>query len=129
MDTAVENAIILHRADRRQRRFIPSGKGLYKWEHTMDPTANNPCWLFVTTIRDQANHYTCCAYKHAQAAQRLQNIIMHPASRHMSDIAISHLRNCPFTKEDIWAADDIFRLNLGSLKGKLSGILTHMSKP
>ena len=36
----------------------------------------------------------------------------------MSDIAISHLRNCPFTKDDIRAADDIFGLNLGSLKGK-----------
>ena len=26
----------------------------------------------------------------------------------MSDIAISHLRNCPVTKEDVQAADDIF---------------------
>ena len=118
MDTAVENAIILHGADPRQHRFIPSGKGLYKREHTMDPTANNPCWLFVTTIQDQANCYTRQAYQHAQAVWRLQNINMHPASRHMSDIAISHLRNCPFTKDDIRAADDIFGPNLGSLKGK-----------
>ena len=44
----------------------------------MDPTANNPCWLFVTTVRDQANHYTRRAYEHAQAVRRLQNIIMHP---------------------------------------------------
>ena len=118
MDTAVENAIILHGSNKQQHRFIPSGKGLYKWEHTMDHTANNPCWLFITTIRNQANchtHHTC---ECAQAARRLQNIIMHPASRHMSDIAISHLRICPFTKEDIWAADDIFGPNLGSLKGK-----------
>ena len=43
---------------------------------------------------------------------------MRPASCHMSDIAISHLRNCPVTKEDVQAADDIFGLNLGSLKGK-----------
>ena len=46
------------------------------------------------------------------------NIIMHPASCHMSDITISHLQNCPVTKEDVWAADDIFGPNLGSLKGK-----------
>ena len=118
MDTAVENAIILHGADKQQHRFILSGKGLYKWEHTMDPTANNPCWLFVTTVCNQADCYTRHAYEHAQAVQRLQNIIMRPASHHMSDIAISHLRNCPFTKEDIWATDDIFGLNLGSLKGK-----------
>ena len=36
----------------------------------------------------------------------------------MSDVAISHLRNCPITKEDMRAADDIFGPNLGSLKGK-----------
>ena len=117
MDTAVENAIILHGADNQQHRFIPSGKGLYKWEHSMDPTANNPCWLFVMTVCNQADRYTHHTYKHAQAVRCLQNIIMHPASRHISDIAISHLRNCPYTKEDIWAADDIFRPNLGSLKG------------
>ena len=59
MDTAVENTIILHRADQQQNRFIPSGKGLYKWEHAMDPTANNPCWLLLTTVWYQADHYTC----------------------------------------------------------------------
>ena len=43
---------------------------------------------------------------------------MRPARRHMSDVAISHLPNCPVTKEDVRAADDIFGPNLGSLKGK-----------
>ena len=115
---AVENAIILHGADKQQHRYILPRKGLYKWEHTMDPTTNNPCWFFVTIIHDQADHYTHCTYECTQAARHLQNIAMHPASHHMSDIAISHLHNCPFTKEDIWAADDIFGPNLGSLKGK-----------
>ena len=84
----------------------------------MDPTTNNPCWLFVTTIHDQANHYTCHTYECAQVVQHLQNIIMRPASCHMCNIAITHLCNFPFTKEDIWATDDIFGPNLGSLKGK-----------
>ena len=99
-------------------QIYSSGKGLYKWEHTMDPTANNPCWLFITTVRGQGDQYTRHAYKCAQAAQHLQNISMHPASRHMSDITVSHLCNCPITKEDVRAADDIFGPNLGSLKGK-----------
>ena len=84
----------------------------------MDPTEDNLCWLFVTTVHSQGDCYTRPAYECTQAARRLQNIIMHPASHHMSDIAISHLRNCPITKEDIQAADDIFGPNLGSLKGK-----------
>ena len=69
MDTAVENAFILHGADQQQHQFILSGKGLYKWEHMMDPTANNPCWLFVMTVHDQADQYTHHAYEHAQAAK------------------------------------------------------------
>ena len=118
MDTAVENALILHGNNGQQHKFTPLGKGLYKWEHTMDPTEDNPCWLFVTTVCRQGDHYTRCTYERAQAARRLQNIIMRPASHHMSNVAISHLRNCPVTKEDVWAADDIFGPNLGSLKGK-----------
>ena len=84
----------------------------------MDPTEDNPCWLFVTTACEQGDCYTWHAYERAQAAQCLQNIIMRPASHHMSNIAVSHLRNCPITKEDAWAADDIFGPNLGTLKGK-----------
>ena len=35
----------------------------------MDPTANNPCWLFIMTVHDQADQYTHHAYEHAQAAK------------------------------------------------------------
>ena len=118
MDTTVENAIILHGANGQQHRFTPLGKGLYKWEHMMDPTADNPCWLFVTTVCGQGDCYIRRTYERVQAARRLQNIVMRPASRHMSDIAVSHLCNCPVTKEDVWAADDNFGLSLGSLNGK-----------
>ena len=67
MDTAMENAIILHGANGQQHRFTPLGKGLYKWEHMMDPTADNPCWLFVTTVHGQGDCYTRRAYECAQA--------------------------------------------------------------
>ena len=115
MDTAVENALW---NNGQQQKFTPLGKGLYKWEHTMDPAEDNLCWLFVTTVCGQIDHYTQSAYEHAQPARRLQNIIMRPASHHMSDIAISHIPNCPISKEDVQAADDIFGPNLWSLKGK-----------
>ena len=68
MDTTVENALILHGANGQQHKFTPSGKGLYKWEHTMDPTTDNLCWLFITTVHSQGDHYTWRAYEHAQAA-------------------------------------------------------------
>ena len=118
MDTAVENALNLHGGNGQQHKFTPSGKGLYKWEHTMDPTADRPCWWFATTVCGQGDCYTWRAYKHAQAARCLQNIIMHPASCHMANIAVSHLQNCPVTKEDVWAADDIFGSNLTEFQSK-----------
>ena len=76
MDTATENALILHGDNGQQHKFTPLGKGLYKWEHTMDPTEDNPCWLFVTTVCGQGDCYTQRAYKHAQAVRCLQNIII-----------------------------------------------------
>ena len=91
MYTTVDNALILHRNNGQQHKFTPSGKSLYKWEYTMDPTKDNPCCLFVTTVRGQGGHYTRHAYGRAQASRCLQNITMCPASHHMSDIAISHL--------------------------------------
>ena len=68
LDTAIENALILHGDNGQQHKFTPSGKGLYKWEHMMDPTEDNLCWLFVTTVHGQGDCYTWCAYECAQAA-------------------------------------------------------------
>ena len=68
MDTAVENALIRHGNNRQQHKFTPSGKGLYKWEHTMDPTEDNLCWSFVTTVCKQGDRYTQHTYECAQAA-------------------------------------------------------------
>ena len=74
----------------------------------MDATEDNPCWLFVTTVHGQGDRYTRHIYECAQAAPCLRNIIMHPASHHMSDIAVSHIRNCPITKEDMFGQQTTF---------------------
>ena len=43
---------------------------------------------------------------------------MRPSSRKYKDVIIDYLRDTPFTKADIAAADAIFGPNVGSLKGK-----------
>ena len=100
MDTTVENAIILHGANGQQHRFSPLGKGLYKWEHMMDPTTDNPCWLFVTTVCGQ------------------ETVTLGVHTNMLKQHNTSSLCNCPITKEDIRAADDIFGPNFASLKRK-----------
>jgi hypothetical protein len=46
------------------------------------------------------------------------NIIMRPGTRKFEDDVIEHLVNCPVSKADIRAAEDIFGRDLGSLKEK-----------
>eukprot|EP00980_Cylindrotheca_fusiformis_P030883 scaffold25567_cov367-Cylindrotheca_fusiformis.AAC.1 len=72
----------------------------------------------VNTVAANADRYTNRAYKNAVLARRMQNIIMRPGSRRLKDVAINHLKNCPVTRSDVDAADDIFGTNIGSLKGK-----------
>jgi hypothetical protein len=72
----------------------------------------------ITTVKKQAARYTKRAYAQAQTARKFQNIVMRPGSRELMDVAVKHLRDCPVTRADIQAADNIFGPNLGSLKGK-----------
>ena len=72
----------------------------------------------ITTTKAKASQYTQGEYEKAIQARKLQTIIMHPGTREMSDVAIKHLGDCPITRDDLRAADDIFVQALGGLKGK-----------
>ena len=72
----------------------------------------------ITTTKAKASQYTRCEYEKAIQARKLQTIIMHPGTREMSDVVIKHLGDCPITRDDLRAADDIFGQALGGLKGK-----------
>jgi hypothetical protein len=72
----------------------------------------------LATVSDNSMKYTKRAYDKAMMARKLQNIIMRPSSRKYKDVIVDYLRDCPVTKADIQAAEDIFGPNLGSLKGK-----------
>eukprot|EP00980_Cylindrotheca_fusiformis_P013967 scaffold3632_cov158-Cylindrotheca_fusiformis.AAC.1 len=114
MDTSVKNSInVLHKGT-PLACFQPTSKGLYRCELTDD----RPLWCLVNTVAANVDRYTNRAYKNAVLARRMQNIIMRPGSRRLKDVAINHLKNCPVTRSDVDAADDIFGTNIGSLKGK-----------
>ena len=120
MDTALSKAIVVHKLDGSSIEFTPSDNGLYKHE-LADNESINGMWsmlLGVSTVANNSLKYTKRTYKRAVLARKLQNIIMRPSSRQYMDVVVDHLRDCPVTKADIQAAEDIFGPNLGSLKGK-----------
>ena len=43
---------------------------------------------------------------------------MRPGKQRFRNVCLGHLKNCPVTKGDAVAAEDMFGRNLGSLKGK-----------
>jgi hypothetical protein len=58
-------------------------------------------------------------YSRALLARTIQDTIGHPSTRsYLHIIENNLLPNCPVTREDVIAAEDIFGPNLGSLKGK-----------
>src|SRR5210317_2306219 len=75
--------------------------------------------VLVNTVEDKKSSYTQRDYLNAVQARRLQNIIGRPSLKtylHMIDNCL--LPNCPVTRQDVLAAEDIFGPNLGILKGK-----------
>ena len=117
MDSQSSNCLILHATNGTRYEFHPSASGLYRLVlNTPDDAIN--MWSFVTTVAEQAQHYTRRDLERAQDARQMQNILMHPSDRQLASSAIRYLANCPVTERDITVATDIFGKNLGSLKGK-----------
>jgi hypothetical protein len=122
MDTTHNSpAIIVHKSDGLRIEFTPSSHGLYKHPLPRDTSSINQMWSMlsgVSTVSDNALKYSKRTYKRALRAQKLQNIIMRPATCKYKDVIIDYLGDSPVTKSDIQAAEDIFGPNVGSLKDK-----------
>jgi hypothetical protein len=73
----------------------------------------------VTTVADKKSKYTADEYSRALLARKLQVTIGRPSLRQYLDIVTRGiLPNCPVTRADVLAAEDIFGPDVGILKGK-----------
>jgi hypothetical protein len=96
--------------------FAPTAKGLYALVCTDD---NKNEWKMITTVKENMARYSQQAYKNAVQARRVQNILMHPGDQQFEEIVDKNLIRSPdLDCDDIRAATDIIRTNIGSLHGK-----------
>ncbi len=115
-NSSVDDSFIVHKGDGTQRRFQKSAQGLY-YMSTKEPRSSEQ--VLVTTVADKKSKYTNRDYSRAVVARKLQNMIGHPSLRTLLGIIDNNLlKNCPVTRTDVMAAEDLFGPNLGSLKGK-----------
>ena len=114
MDTMSDAAILLHRSDDSNMRFVPSKKGLY--HHALRDEVD--AWVMINMVAEWVDKYSQRAIQGARRARHFQNIVMRPGRQDMMEIAITHLRDCPVKRSNIAVAEDIFGTNLGALKGK-----------
>jgi hypothetical protein len=113
-DSRAEKAFVVHKADGNKRCFKQSEKGLFYLD-----TNEKSGTVLINTVAGNKISYTKRTYKQAMLAWKVQNMIGRPSLRSFLKIVQNNLlKNCPISREDVLAAEDILGPNLGSLKGK-----------
>ena len=112
-DSDGDDAFVVTTEQGRTMRFTPTEKGLYACTNDTNE------WAFVNTVAEEKSKLSKRALKDAALARRVQNIIMFPGTQAYAKIADHNLiPNCPVTRADIIAAENIYGPNINALKGK-----------
>lgn len=75
--------------------------------------------VLVNTVANKSEGYMDRQVTAARLARKVQNMIGHPSlKQYLKIIDDKLLRNCPVTRADVLAAEDMFGSNLGSIRGK-----------
>jgi hypothetical protein len=113
-----DDSFIVHKPDGATRVFKESERGLYYLEVPVRPNGKHGTAL-VTTVKENKSKYTDRDYSKTVQARRIQRTIGRPSVREYVKIVEQNLLpNCPVTRADILAAEDIFGPDVGILKGK-----------
>ena len=97
--------------------FKESPTGLYYMD--AETQVQQQAQVHVNTMADNKSSYYNTDYLRALTARKLQIKIRNPTAQDFLKIASRNLLpNCPITRDDIWAAEDIFGPDVGGLKEK-----------
>ena len=116
-DSEVGNRFLVTKPDGTTFEFKESPTGLYYMD--AEAQVQKQAQVHVNTVADNKSSYSNTDYLRALAARKLQIKIGNPTAREFIKIASRNLLpNCPITRDDIQAAEDIFGPDVGGLKGK-----------
>ena len=116
-DSKVGNRFLVTKPDGTTFEFKESPTGLYYMD--AETQVQKQAQVHVNTVADNKSSYSNTDYLRALAARKLQIKIGNPTAREFIKIASRNLlANCPITRDDIQAAEDIFGPDVGGLKGK-----------
>jgi hypothetical protein len=118
-----ERGFVVHKTNGTTRRFVKSDRGLYYMDtdHKEGDTERaQECEVaLIHTVSDKRSSYTAKAYKAAKLARKIQCMIGRPSLQDFLKIVDNnHLVNCPVTRRDVMAAEDILGPDVGSIRGK-----------
>ena len=102
-----------------EKVFELSKTGLYYLDAAAERArSETAATVLVNTVDDNKTRYTKAEFDRAKLARELQTKIGRPTTRNFIKYVTNNLLpNCPVTKRDIEAAEDIFGPDVGRLKG------------
>ena len=87
----------------------------------MDTNENATNVVLLSTIEKNKSNYTSRDYNQAKLARKLQVMIGRPEIKDfIRYLDNSNIPNCPISREDAIAAQDIFGKEIGALQGKMT---------
>jgi hypothetical protein len=110
------NIFVVTKPDGTVFEFKQSESGLYYYNLASNKRKGV---VMVDTVASKKSRYTNEDYSWAILARQLQIRVGRPSTKDfLWIVARNQLPNCPITRDDILAAEDIFGPDIGSLKGK-----------
>ena len=130
--TSGDEFVVTNKTTGKVMRFQPTKSGLYYLDTNKERKCKKTTGVAMTlsTVDDKKSSYTNADYLRAKGARALQIKIGRPSTRTFIRIVTNNLLpNCPYTRQDIQAAEDIFGPDLGSLKGKTVRRSPRLARP
>ena len=114
LDTAEEQAFVVHKANGETRKFHRAKCDLY----VCDLREQNK-HIMVTTIAGQKKSFSRRDIRRAERANKLQEILMYPSNKAFAEMVTNNMiNNCNVTRRDIFLGREIFGINPNIIKGK-----------